>query len=92
MLAILGPLTRPTILMGDMNAGPSADEIAPLFAKLRDAWAGQADPGYTIPADAPTNRIDYVFVAGPFRVASARVLDTTASDHRPVVAELVLGM
>lgn len=89
MLAVLGDLSRPTILMGDMNAGPGQEELAPLFAKLRDAWAGQPDPGNTIPVDAPTKRIDYVFLAGPLRVESARVLDTTASDHRPVVADVV---
>ncbi len=89
MLAILGTPSRPALLMGDMNAGPSAEELAPLFARLRDAWAGQSDPGNTIPADAPTNRIDYVFLGGPIRAVSARVLDTRASDHRPVVAELV---
>ncbi|MHB1192947.1 MAG: endonuclease/exonuclease/phosphatase family protein [Longimicrobiales bacterium] len=89
MVAVLGDLSRPTILMGDMNAGPGQEELAPLFARLRDAWAGQSDPGNTIPVDAPTNRIDYVFLAGPLRAVSARVLDTTASDHRPVVAELV---
>ena len=88
MLAILGSMSRPTVLMGDMNAGPGQEELAPLFARLRDAWAGQSDPGNTVPVDAPTNRIDYVFVAGPLRAVSARVLDTTASDHRPVVAEL----
>ncbi|HSW31364.1 MAG TPA: endonuclease/exonuclease/phosphatase family protein [Longimicrobiales bacterium] len=89
MLAVIGSPTRPTVLMGDMNAGPAKEELAPLFARLRDAWAGHADPGNTIPADNPNNRIDYIFLAGPLRAASARVLDTTASDHRPVVAELV---
>ncbi|MDP2958684.1 MAG: endonuclease/exonuclease/phosphatase family protein [Longimicrobiales bacterium] len=89
MLAILGTPSRPTVLMGDMNAPPDREELAPLFAKLRDAWAGHTDPGLTGPSDAPTGRIDYVFLAGPIRASSAHVLDTTASDHRPVVADLV---
>jgi endonuclease/exonuclease/phosphatase family metal-dependent hydrolase len=88
MLAILGTPSRPTILMGDMNAGPGQEELAPLFARLKDSWAGHADPGFTVPVDAPDNRIDYIFLAGPIQAVSARVLDTTASDHRPVVAEL----
>jgi len=90
MLAIIGEQGRPTILMGDMNAPPEREELAPLFARLRDAWSGSADPGFTFPGDAPVRRIDYVFVTGPLRVVSARVPDTAASDHRPVVAELVL--
>lgn len=90
MLAILGDLERPTILMGDLNAPPERPELAPLFAHLRDAWAGQAGPGPTFPGDAPERRIDYVFVAGPLAVSGARVPDTDASDHRAVVADLVL--
>ena len=89
MLTIMGSMTRPTILMGDMNAPPDRQELAPLFARLRDAWAGQADPGYTYPADAPVRRIDYVFLAGPVAAAGAGVPNTQASDHRPVVADLV---
>jgi endonuclease/exonuclease/phosphatase family metal-dependent hydrolase len=90
MLAILGDGSRPTVLVGDMNAPPEREELAPLFSKLRDAWAGRADPGFTYPADAPARRIDYVFLAGPLRALSARVLNTTASDHRPVVAEVAI--
>jgi endonuclease/exonuclease/phosphatase family metal-dependent hydrolase len=90
MLAILGDGSRPTILLGDMNAPPERNELAPLFARLRDAWAGNADPGFTYPGDAPTARIDYVFLSGPVRVVSARVPATEASDHRPVVADLIL--
>jgi len=30
-----------------------------------------------------------VFLAGPLQVVTARVPDTAASDHRPVVAQLV---
>ncbi len=90
MLAILDG-SRPTILMGDMNAPPEREELAPLFARLRDAWAGNADAGFTYPGDAPVRRIDFVFLSGPLRAVSARVLVTEASDHRPVVADLVLG-
>jgi len=90
MLAILGGGSRPTVLTGDMNAPPEREELALLFARLRDAWAGQSDPGFTYPADAPARRIDYVFLAGPLRALSARVLGTTASDHRPVVADVAI--
>jgi endonuclease/exonuclease/phosphatase family metal-dependent hydrolase len=92
MLGILGESARPTILMGDMNAPPppAATELAPLFERLRDAWAAGSGPGLTYPADAPVRRIDYIFVAGPLRALAARVLPTDASDHRPVIADLAL--
>ena len=61
-----------------------------MFARLRDAWAGNADPGVTYPGDAPVRRIDYVFLSGPLGAVSAQVPTTEASDHRPVVVDLVL--
>jgi endonuclease/exonuclease/phosphatase family metal-dependent hydrolase len=48
--------------------------------------------GLSYPADKPTKRIDYVFVrkADRLKVKKAWVVDTLASDHIPVVAELEL--
>nr|WP_231641274.1 endonuclease/exonuclease/phosphatase family protein [Saccharomonospora sp. NB11] len=88
-LHILGrqPESAPQVLLGDFNAEPSAPELAPLFAHVRDAWR-VPDSGLTFPADDPVKRIDYVTVAGPVRVLDAAVPVTTASDHRPVVATL----
>jgi endonuclease/exonuclease/phosphatase family metal-dependent hydrolase len=90
MLRIMGSMERPTVLLGDLNAPPERKELAPLFARMRDAWAHGEGDGFTFPGDAPVRRIDYVLVAGPLDVSSVRVLDTAASDHRPVMAELVL--
>jgi endonuclease/exonuclease/phosphatase family metal-dependent hydrolase len=90
MLTIMGEMSRATILMGDLNAPPERPELAPLFARMRDAWSTSDGPGYTYPADAPARRIDFVLVGGPVDVSSARVIHSDASDHRPVVAELTL--
>ena len=90
MLSVMGSLVAPTVLVGDMNATPDRPELAPLFTSLRDVWAHGEGDGFTFPGDTPVRRIDYVFVAGPLDVSSVRVLDTAASDHRPVMAELVL--
>jgi endonuclease/exonuclease/phosphatase family metal-dependent hydrolase len=77
-------------VFGDMNAAPTAPELQPLLQRLHDAWSGSDTPGFTYPAEAPRERIDYVLVSPQFTVRSVRVPDTQASDHRPVVAELVL--
>jgi endonuclease/exonuclease/phosphatase family metal-dependent hydrolase len=90
MLAIIGQPRVPTLLFGDMNAPPEAPELQPLFARLRDVWLGQADAGATYPATAPVRRIDYVLTSSHFVARSASVPVTVASDHRPVVADLVL--
>lgn len=88
-LEIIGRTSMPTLLVGDLNARPDAAELQPLFATFDDSWKRQ-DPGYTFPADAPDRRIDYILHSDHFRVRDAEVLATTASDHRPVVADLLL--
>ena len=88
MLAVIGQEERPAILMGDMNAPPDRAELAPLFARLHDAWSASRDPGFTYPAGEPVRRIDYIFTRGSLGTVTARVLGTDASDHRPVIAEL----
>lgn len=89
MLAIIGKMDEPTILMGDLNAPPDAGEIAPLLARLRDTWR-HPGPGFTYPAAEPKRRIDYVLVSDHFTVLAGRVIPSTASDHRPVIADLLL--
>ena len=91
MLAYIGELTTPTLLMGDLNAQPQAPELQPLLERLRDAWPAAAGPGHTYPAAEPVRRIDYVLTSAHFRVGSAQVPATTASDHRPVIVELFLA-
>ena len=89
MLGVIGSADTATILFGDLNAPPSAPELAPLLSRLRDAWPASGDPGHTIPATGPDRRIDYILVSPHFTVRRAWVPATQASDHRPVVAELV---
>ena len=91
MLALVGEGGGPTILMGDMNAPPERQELRPLLTRFTDAWTAAADPGYTFPADDPVRRIDYVLLSGPLSVVEVHVPERVASDHRPVVADLVLS-
>jgi endonuclease/exonuclease/phosphatase family metal-dependent hydrolase len=92
--AILSETDRATVpyaLLGDLNARPTAPELAPLFERLRDAWsvAGEGD-GFTFAASEPKARIDYVLVSPQLRVDAARVPALPGSDHLPVVADLAL--
>ena len=91
MLARIAEMSQPTIVFGDMNAKPDAPELQPLLHRLRDAWpSAGAGNGFTYPAESPSERIDYVLVSPHFHIRSASVPVTEASDHRPVVADLVL--
>jgi endonuclease/exonuclease/phosphatase family metal-dependent hydrolase len=77
------------VLVGDLNAEPAAPELAPLWTRLTDAWPAD-QPGPTYPADVPAKRIDYVTMSPGVHAHGVRVVETLASDHRPVVADLTL--
>jgi endonuclease/exonuclease/phosphatase family metal-dependent hydrolase len=94
VLAGDGDRSTPTVLLGDMNAGPDSPEMRALSAVLVDVWAAVGDgPGYTFAAGHPFARIDHVLVTSGLTPVAAEVVDTSASDHRPVVADLdVVGV
>ena len=85
--------TGSTVLLGgDMNSTPeSAVQRQLLATGLRDAHAecGRGD-GLTFPADSAVKRIDYLYLTGSMRCTSSEVLVTKASDHRPLVVEVVV--
>lgn len=87
------PRTEPWVVLGDINELPDQPSWRTLLARgLTDA-AAYAGP--TFPASAPAQRIDAVLVGYGLRVTAARVLDVpaarVASDHLPVVVDLVAG-
>jgi endonuclease/exonuclease/phosphatase family metal-dependent hydrolase len=90
MLPLLPEQSLPVILMGDLNAPPHAAELAPLFTRFNDAGRRDQEPGHTYPAAAPERRIDYVLYSDRFGFRAASVMDTRASDHLPVIADLVV--
>ena len=83
-----------TFLGGDLNATPDDSAIASIAGSgLRDAWAAcrAAGPGLTYPASTPVKRIDYLWLPPRARCVEARVLETQASDHRPVLVTLTIS-
>jgi endonuclease/exonuclease/phosphatase family metal-dependent hydrolase len=82
---------RPVVLLGDLNAAPGAPELDELAGVLVDAWpvAGSGDRR-TFPARRPRMAIDHVFTSPDVGVEAVTVVPSDASDHRPVVADLVL--
>lgn len=79
---------RPLMIGGDFNATPDSAVIAAMRA-ARFADCGNTDE-LSYPADVPVKRIDYLFLGGGVRCVNARVLDTQASDHRPLWASAAL--
>jgi endonuclease/exonuclease/phosphatase family metal-dependent hydrolase len=92
---LIGTPQDSVVLLGDLNATPDAVEIRTLVEDLVDAWeeAGVGD-GATFPTENPQARIDYVMhsadvVARAVAVVASPVA-VSASDHRPVVADVAL--
>jgi endonuclease/exonuclease/phosphatase family metal-dependent hydrolase len=82
------------VLLGDFNAHPHTPEMGRLRAALTDTWTTRAAGGAlaTRPADAPPARIDYIFTSRRLTAAWTSLCtgDPAASDHLPVVSQLVL--
>jgi endonuclease/exonuclease/phosphatase family metal-dependent hydrolase len=93
----LADLTRglrgAAILGGDANETPDGRAIGFLADRFWDAGAAGDVP--TFPARDPTARIDYLFVTEELSVDAASVpgdrVVGSASDHRPVLADLTLA-
>jgi endonuclease/exonuclease/phosphatase (EEP) superfamily protein YafD len=49
------------------------------------------NPTKTFPADNPVERLDYVFVTPTIQLVKYQVLETLASDHRPLFVCLETG-
>lgn len=91
ILSATASLQVPAVLVGDFNALPGAPELAPLAEVWIDAWRVRGDgPGATFPADTPTRRIDWIMVSPGIDVEDISVESTLASDHRPVVVDLIV--
>ncbi len=75
----------PVLLCGDFNDTPNSRTHKAVLRSFLDA--GQ---GLTYPSNKPRKRIDYVFVrkSSGLQILKAEALETQASDHLPVVAEL----
>jgi endonuclease/exonuclease/phosphatase family metal-dependent hydrolase len=87
VVAIVRGAASPALAGGDFNSTPDSEVQAEIRqAGLRDAWAecGRGH-GFTYPADRPIKRIDYLYLTGTATCTRAVVLETTASDHRPLL-------
>ena len=79
-------------LMGDLNVRPDDGILDPVRAVLTDTarFFPEWESGMTFPSDRPDRKIDYIFVTRDIKVAGAFVPAAAVSDHRPLVADLIL--
>jgi endonuclease/exonuclease/phosphatase family metal-dependent hydrolase len=84
---------RPMILCGDFNDTPGSRTHQKLAQEFTDEWmAGGTGEGFTIPAEKPRKRIDFIWLTKQPAIDAVRlwVPKSEASDHLPVVGEFRL--
>lgn len=92
LLGITNRAPVPKVLVGDFNAKPDSAEITRVLQQFQDSFAvAGTGSGYTSPANAPIETIDYVFVSPDIQALSAEVIPSLASDHLPVVARVQMA-
>ena len=81
----------PLIIGGDFNSIPESDIHTTFAQHFHDSWerCGTGE-GFTFPADTTVRRIDYLYSRG-LRCTTAEVVDTQASDHRPLLVDFELS-
>ena len=95
LLSALQDVKGPLVIVGDFNDIPAGRAYQLMRYQFGDAWveSRSTDEGFSYPTDKPAKRIDYIFFRSTDRVRTKRawIVDTQASDHVPVVADLEVG-
>ncbi len=76
------------ILMGDFNITPENELLNKIREKMQDTGEYIEGDDKTFQSDAPTIKIDYIFVSRDIKIKSARVSSNIASDHLPIITEI----
>lgn len=93
MLKFLEAINGPLIVVADLNDEPVGGAYKLMTSTFSDAWieSKAKGDGFSFPADKPVKRIDYIFYRKEvLKAKRAKVVETLASDHVPVMAELDL--
>ncbi len=94
LLAAMKDVKGLLIIVGDFNDVPAGEAYQLMHSSFTDAWFSlhPKDEGFTYPADKPAKRIDYILTrqSDGIKAKRAWIVETLASDHVPVVAELEL--
>lgn len=81
---------RPLVLCGDFNDTPEGRVCRRLNETFDDIWAPAGNGGgFTIPAEKPRKRIDYIWISKDRSLVPLKVWvpQSDASDHLPVIGE-----
>jgi endonuclease/exonuclease/phosphatase family metal-dependent hydrolase len=92
LLSGLKDVAGPLVVVGDFNDIPTGGAYQLMKNQFGDAWMETRanDSGFSYPADKPSKRIDYIWFrrTDSLRPKRTWTVETLASDHVPVVADL----
>lgn len=81
----------PLILMGDFNSTSDQKDIKLLTARLTDTFNfNEGIITNSFPSSQPVKRIDYIFTDKHFQIQNYFIVDSQASDHLPVAAQILI--
>jgi endonuclease/exonuclease/phosphatase family metal-dependent hydrolase len=83
LVRMVRDLPRPVVVMGDLNLEEPAAVRLSRMSPLASAP--------TFPVDDPRRQIDHILADGPIRATDGRAVDTGLSDHRALLADVVVG-
>lgn len=92
LLKNLEGVKGPLLVVADLNDIPTGSAYKLMSNLFDDAWVTSRakGDGFSFPADKPSKRIDHIFYrkGDGVRAKKSWVVETLASDHIPVVAEI----
>ena len=85
---IMNAVAGPKVICGDFNETSDKQAVKTLIKKsgLCDMATELGSEEFTFPADTPTHRIDYILATKDVKAEAIRVMESPASDHRPILA------
>lgn len=90
IMEIANTLDRPYILAGDFNTEPGSGELSALGEYMQATMLKAPGRYATFPSYRPGHGLDYIFTSRHWRVISCRIIPSGASDHLPVMSEMLL--
>ncbi len=91
LLNFLADIKAPLIVVGDFNDEPAGSSYKLMLGRFEDSWTRSRAKveGFSYPADKPVKRIDYIFTTPrAIKTKRAWIVNTLASDHLPLVADV----
>jgi len=83
-----------TILLGDMNNTPDSEEMQMIYDKgyidTLMLYGLSETPTFWAGLDGDAERLDYIFTTSDISTSNSMIIQSRASDHKPVIAVLQL--